>query len=164
MMDAKETAVYAALDAMQIPYERFIHAAAMTMEDCDVFDAGKEALHCKNLFLTNRQGTAFYLLLLAGDKPFKTKDISRQLDISRLSFATPAQLMARLQLTPGAVTPMGLLFDRDRAVHVLLDRDVAGWTRVIVHPNVNTASIILATSDLLRFLKDRGNPLTYVDV
>ena len=90
--DPRELPVYAALDALDIPYERFAHGPAMTMEDCAVFDAGRDAAHCKNLFLTNRQGTQFYLLLLVGEKPFITKDISRQLGVARLSFGTPVTI------------------------------------------------------------------------
>ena len=80
MPDPKELPVYAALDKLGIPYERFAHGPAMTMADCAVFDAGKNAAHCKNLFLTNRQGTRFYLMLVVGDKPFQTKRISRALE------------------------------------------------------------------------------------
>lgn len=162
-MDARELPAYEALDALSIPYSRYEHEAAMTMEDCDLFDEGKDAAHCKNLFLANRQGTSFYLLLVVGDKQFKTKDISRQLGISRLSFATAGQLKALLGLDPGAVTPLGLVHDAEKRVHVLLDREVAAWEDIIVHPNVNTASIILKTEDLLRFIHSRGNAVTYVD-
>jgi Ala-tRNA(Pro) deacylase len=161
-MDEREKKVYEALDALFISYERFSHGPAMTMQDCEIFDAGRKTAHCKNLFLTNRQGDRFYLLLLVGDKPFKTKDISKQLGVARLSFGTPAQLMDKLGLLPGAVTPMGLVNDTERAVHVLLDQDVAAWEDVVVHPNVNTASVVLKTKDLLRFLEAMGNPLTYV--
>lgn len=164
MLDSKELPVYQILNELAIPYERFEHGAAMTMADCAVVDAGKDAAHCKNLFLTNRQGTRFYLMLVVGDKPFQTKRISWALGVSRLSFGSPEQLQDVLGLTPGAVTPMGLINDEKHEVHVLLDRDVADWERIIVHPNVNTASILLKTEDLLRFLNHCGNPVTYVDV
>lgn len=164
LCDPRELPVYAALDALEIPYERFTHAPAMTMEDCAVFDAGRDAAHCKNLFLSNRQGTQFYLLLVVGEKPFITKDISRQIGVPRLSFGTPEQLQNTLGVLPGAVTPMGLVHACAKDVHVALDRELSGWERVIVHPNVNTASIVLKTKDLLRFLATRGNTLTYVTV
>lgn len=162
--DEKESRVYEALQSLHIPYEHFTHGPAMTMADCEVVDAGKNAAHCKNLFLTNRQGTQFYLLLVVGDKPFQTKRISGQLGVSRLSFGTSEQLLHTLELMPGSVTPMGLLNDAAHTVRVLLDRDVADWENIIVHPNVNTASIVLKTADLLRFLEYCGNPVTYVDV
>lgn len=164
MIDKKELCVYSALDALRIPYERFEHPPAMTMDDCGAFDAGQNAAHCKNLFLTNRQETNFYLLLVVGEKAFHTKDVSKQLGISRLSFAKAEHLERFLGLTPGAVTPMGLVHDGEKAVHVVLDREVAAWEDIIVHPNVNTASIILKTADLLRFIESRGNALSYVDI
>ncbi|MDD3919701.1 MAG: prolyl-tRNA synthetase associated domain-containing protein [Eubacteriales bacterium] len=163
-MDERELPVYETLDKLSIPYERFSHAPAMTMADCNVFDADKNAAHFKNLFLCNRQGTVFYLLLVVGDKPFKTKDISKQLGVSRLSFSTPEQLYEVLRLTPGAVTPMALVHDSARAVTVLIDRDVLDWKSVIVHPCVNTASIILKTDDLMRFIAEMGNPTVQVDI
>lgn len=162
--DAKELRVYEVLDRLHIPYERFTHDPAKTMADYETLDAGKNAAHCKNLFLTNRQGTQFYLMLVVGDKPFHSSRISRSLGVSRLCFGSPEQLQYVLGLTPGSVTPMGLINDFEHKVHVLLDRDVASWETIIVHPNINTASILLKTEDLLRFLAHCGNPVTYVDV
>ena len=163
-MHENEAPVYAALAALHIPYERYAHPAAMTMRDCAEYDIDRGATHFKNLFLCNRQGTVFYLLMLVGDKLFKTKDVSNQLGVSRLSFASADQLQEELGLTPGAVTPLGLINDHDASVHVLLDRDIASWEKAVVHPNVNTASIVLKTSDLLAFLAARKNPLTYVEI
>ncbi len=164
MIDAREFPVFDALEQLQIPYNRFEHDAAMTMADCDLFDIEKNASHCKNLFLTNRQGTQFYLLLTAGEKPFRTKEICAQLQISRLSFGTPEQLEAVLSLTPGSVSPLGLINDHDRRVHVLLDKELSRWEYVIVHPNINTASLVLQTIDLFHFLHARGNCVTEVDM
>ena len=103
-------------------------------------------------------------MLVVGDKPFQTSRISHQLGVSRLSFGTAEQLMELLGVTPGAVTPMGLIQDTQHQVHVLLDRDIAGWEKIIVHPNVNTVSIILKTADLLRMIAHFKNPVTYVEV
>ncbi|MDR1619094.1 MAG: prolyl-tRNA synthetase associated domain-containing protein [Clostridiales bacterium] len=164
MIAEKEFAVFDVLTAMGISFERFEHDAAMTMDDCDLFDQNKAAAHCKNLFLANRQGTRFYLLLVNGEKRFHTKDVSRQLGISRLSFGTDEQLQAVLGLKPGAVSPMGLINDHEHRVHVLLDKDVANWDRLIVHSNVNTASIIISVIDLLRFLSLCKNPVTQISI
>lgn len=156
--------MYAALNAQGIAYERFAHEAAMTMRDCEAYDQGRAAAHCKNLFLTNRQGTQFYILLIVGDKSFKTKYISKQLNVSRLSFATAEQLHEKLKLSPGAVTPMGLIHDVSREITLLIDRDITAWEEIIVHPNVNTASIILKTKALLEFLRTLGYSARYVDI
>lgn len=163
-MDAREQAALDALNGLGIAYERFEHIAAMTMQDCEQIDREISAGHCKNLFLTNRQGTEFYLLLMSGDKQFSTKEISGQLGVSRLSFANERQLEDALGLKPGAVTPLGLIFDGKKAVKVLLDKDLLSCGTVCVHPCVNTASVALKFADLMRFIKSRGNELIYVDI
>jgi len=162
MMDPRELPVYEALDALNIPYRRFEHDAVLTMADCDRVDEGIDATHCKNLFLCNRQGTEFFLLLIREDKIFKTKDVSSQIGRSRLSFGNAEQLMERLGLTPGAVTAMGLVNDASHEIVVLIDHDVKNAERVLVHPCVNTASILLSVKDLLKFIESRGNPVMYV--
>lgn len=164
MIQDQEFPVMTALEELNIPFERFEHDAANTMADVDLFDTGLGAAHCKNLFLTNRQGTAFYLLIVAGEKLLRTAELSRQLDCPRLQFGTPEQLKEVLGLVPGAVSPMGLINDVAHNVHVLIDREVERWPKVIVHPNVNTASLVLNTLDLLTFLYERGNKVTEVDV
>lgn len=164
MIQTEELPVLTMLEKRGIPFERFEHSAAKTMADVDAFDAGLNAAHCKNLFLANRQGTLFYLLIMAGTKPFRTADLSRQLNISRLQFGTPEQLMELMGLTPGSVSPMGLINDTAKRVHVLIDREVKSWPRILVHPNVNTASLILHTTDLLNFLYESGNQVTEVDL
>ncbi len=164
MIDEREKPVYAALDALGISYARVEHPAAMTMADCDEIDRDMDAQHCKNLFLCNRQETEFFLLLLAGEKKFRTAQVSAQIGKPRLSFSSPERLGEILGLTPGAVTPMGLINDSDRRVRVLIDRDVISCPRVVVHPNVNTASIVLETKELLRFIESFGYEITYVDI
>lgn len=164
MIDPREQPAYDALNALGIPYTRFEHDAAMTMADCFEIDAALTAVHCKNLFLSNRQGTEFFLLLIGGEKPFKTKDVSRQIGRARLSFGTAEQLMALLGLTPGSVSPMGLVHDAEKRVVVLIDREVMAAEEILVHPCVNTASIVLKAADLMRFIESRGNPIEYVDI
>ncbi|MDL2258746.1 prolyl-tRNA synthetase associated domain-containing protein [Eubacteriales bacterium OttesenSCG-928-K08] len=163
-MTQNESAVYLVLETLNIPYERFEHQEARTMLDCEMIDENINAAHCKNLFLCNRQGTQPYLLLVVGDKAFRTKDVSAQLGVARLSFGTAAQLNAVLGLTPGSVSPMGLINDLHKRTHVLVDRELSEWEKIVVHPNVNTASIILSTADLKRFLEYCGNEITYVDI
>lgn len=161
-MDERELAVHEYLKSLGIPFERFEHEAAFTMQDCEIYDEARSAMHCKNLFLTNRQGTVFYLLLMPGDKEFRTKSLSKELGISRLSFGSPEQLMARLGLLPGAVSPMGLINDSEACVNVLIDKALLEWDNIIVHPNINTSSITLNKTDLLKFLRERGNDIREV--
>ena len=144
----KEMKSYDLLDSLGIEYERADHEAAMTMEACEEVDKALGVKICKNLFLTNRQQTAFYLLLIPGDKPFKTKDISAQIGSSRLSFGSHELMQELLDITPGSLTVLGLMNDLDRDVTLLIDEDVTGEEYFGCHPCINTSSIKFKTSDL----------------
>src|SRR5574344_1993694 len=132
--DERVGAVFAALDSLGIPYIRFEHDATATMEDCA---AVGEALHgtiCKNLFLCNRQKTAFYLLCMPPDKPFHTKDLSAQIGSSRLSFAPEESLWELLRCHPGSASILGLANDTEHWVQLLIDRDVYDAPFFSCHP------------------------------
>lgn len=163
-IDPRERESLAYFDARGVHYERFEHAPALTMEDCEALDARIGAEHFKNLFLTNRQGTDFYLLLIDANKKFKTTVVSKQLGVSRLSFATDAQLMEKLGLLPGSVTPLALAHPGARDVRVVIDRDVLSMGVVCVHPCVSTASLALAWKDVYDFILSCGNPVTFVEI
>jgi Ala-tRNA(Pro) deacylase len=144
----KEMRVYDLLDSLGVEYERIDHEPAMTMEICEQIDASLGALICKNLFLCNRQQTDFYLLMMPADKPFKTKDLSAQIGSSRLSFATAEFMEQFLDITPGSVSVMGLMNDKDKRVRLLIDADVLKEEYVGCHPCINTSSLRMRTEDL----------------
>ena len=146
---AKEIRVYDFLDNLGINYERIDHEAAMTMEACAAVDEALGATICKNLLLCNRQNTAFYLLLMPGDKPFKTKDLSAQIGSSRLSFAAPEYMEQYLDITPGSLSILGLMNDKDKHVQLLIDEDVLQGTHIGCHPCINTSSLRLLTKDMV---------------
>ena len=146
----RETKTYELLDSLKIPYQRIDHEPAMTMEVCAEIDKVLDATICKNLFLCNRQKTAFYLLMIPGDKPFKTKDLSAQIGSSRLSFASPEDMERLLCISPGAVSVMGLMNDKEGEITLLIDRDVLKGEFFGCHPCVNTSSLRLKTEDLLK--------------
>ena len=146
---AKEVRVYDFLDSLSIPYHRVDHEAAMTMEVCAEIDRVLEAPTCKNLFLCNRQQTVFYLLLMPGDKPFKTKDLSAQIGSSRLSFGTPEFMEKFLDITPGSLSVLGLMNDPDLEVNLLIDEDVTKEEYIGCHPCINTSSLRIRTEDML---------------
>lgn len=144
----KECAVYDLLERLDIPFTRADHPATFTMEECE---AVSQALHtpiCKNLFLCNRQKTAFYLLLLPASKPFRTKEITAQLGCARLSFAGEEQLASLLHLTPGSATIFGLQYDTENRVQLVVDRDLLDEAYFGCHPCINTSTIRLKTSDV----------------
>ena len=146
----REMNTYDLLDSLKIPYQRIDHEPAMTMEVCAEIDKVLDATICKNLFLCNRQKTAFYLLMMPGDKPFKTKDLSAQIGSSRLSFASPEDMERLLHISPGAVSVMGLMNDKEGEISLLIDGDVLKGEFFGCHPCVNTASLRLKTEDLLK--------------
>ena len=146
---SKEVRVYDLLDKLSISYQRIDHDAAMTMEACAAVDEVLEATICKNLMLCNRQKTDFYLLLMPGDKPFKTKDLSAQIGSSRLSFAEPRFMEEFLDITPGSLSVLGLMNDREHRVQLLIDRDLLEGEWIGCHPCINTSSLRLRTADLM---------------
>lgn len=146
---AKEIRTYDLLDQIGISYERIDHAPAMTMEDCKEIDEVLQATVCKNLFLCNRQETAFYLLMIPDTKTFHTKDLSAQIGSARLSFAKPVYMEQFLDITPGSVSVMGLMNDKEKRVQLLIDEDVLNSEYVGCHPCINTSSIRLLTKDLV---------------
>lgn len=155
----KEERVYDLLEGLDIPFERVDHEAAETMEACAAIDlALAPAAICKNLFLCNAQKTRFYLLLIRGDKKFKTKEISHQIGSARLSFAPPEAMERFLDITPGSVSIMGLMNDKDGQVTLLVDEDVLAAEYIGCHPCVNTSSLRLKTADVFgKFLEAVGH-------
>ena len=144
----KEQNCYDLLDSLNIPYEKVHHEAAMTIEDCKEVDKMLGTEMCKNLFLCNSQKTNFYLLMIPGDKQFKTKQLSGQLGISRLSFAGAEFMEEYLNILPGALSVMGLMNDTENHVRLLIDEDILNWEYVGCHPCVNTSSLKISLKDL----------------
>lgn len=145
----REIRVYDLLDELCISFDRVDHPRAETMEACAEIDQALGVTMCKNLFLCNRQKTEFYLLLTPGDKPFKTKELSAQLGISRLSFADSDAMLEYLDILPGAVSVMGLMNDKENNVRLLIDRDIVSEEFIGCHPCECTSSMKIATSDIL---------------
>lgn len=161
----KEMRVYELLDKLQIPFERMDHEVADTMEACEKIDAKLQVTMCKNLFLCNRQKTNFFLLLMPGDKKFLTKDLSKQLGISRLSFAEAEFMEKFLDITPGSVSVLGLMNDVEKKVNLLIDNDLLEDEYIGCHPCVNTSSLKIKTSDILeKFLPYTGHTPTFVSL
>ena len=148
----KEQRCYALLDELQIPYARVDHEHADTIEACEAVEQVLGEKICKNLFLCNRQKTQFYLLMLEGEKVFKTKDLSRQLGVARLSFAAPADMEKYLDITPGSVSVLGLMNDAQRRVHLLIDNDLLADEYLGCHPCINTSTLRIAMGDVLHKL------------
>ena len=145
----KEIRSYDLLDSLGVEYDRVDHAPAMTMEDCKEIDEILQSMVCKNLFLCNRQETAFYLLMIPDTKVFHTKDLSAQIGSARLSFAKPEYMEKFLDITPGSVSVLGLMNDTEHQVKLLIDEDVLDSEYFGCHPCINTSSLRFRTADLV---------------
>ena len=146
----KEIRTYDFLDSLGITYERVDHEPAMTIEACKEIDRTLGISICKNLFLCNRQETNFYLLMLPGDKKFRTKDLSAQIGSARLSFGKPEYMERFLDITPGSLSVLGLMNDKDQNVQLLIDEDVLKEPFMACHPCINTTSLKMKTEDLTK--------------
>lgn len=144
-----ELKVYDFLDGLNLEYKTMKHPAAFTIEECSKVRDRINAPVFKNLFLTNKQQTHFYLLVMPGEKVFKTKYLSAQIGSARLSFAGEEFMLKFLGVTPGSVTPMGLINDKDLTVKLLLDRDLQQYPEFACHPCINSASLVMKFQDLL---------------
>ena len=144
----KEIRTYDLLDSLGVEYWRVDHEEATNMEVCEEIDRVLGAQICKNLFLCNRQKTNFYLLMIPGDKVFKTKELSHQIGSARLSFAGAEDMEKYLDITPGSVSIMGLMNDREGAVRLLVDEDILKEEYVGCHPCINTSSLKIKTEDM----------------
>ena len=162
---AKEVRVYDLLDSLGVTYQRIDHEPAMTMEACAEIDRVLDATICKNLLLCNRQCTSFYLLMLPGEKSFKTSTFSKTIGSSRLSFADPQYMEEFLDITPGSVSVMGLMNDKDHRVELIMDEDILKGEYIGFHPCINTSSLRIRTADLMeKLIPHMGHAPTMVQL
>ena len=148
----QELACYDLLDSLEIVYTRVDHSHADTIEACHTVEKVLGNPICKNLFLCNRQKTQFYLLMLEGDKVFKTKDLSKQLGVSRLSFASDEDMVSMLDVHPGSVTVLGLMNDPENKVQLVLDQPIFDAPYVSCHPCISTSTLCISHADLVEKL------------
>ena len=161
----KEQRCYDLLDSLGIKFNRVDHNYADTIEVCHEVEKILGCEICKNLLLTNRQMTDIYLLLMPGDKPFKTKLISKQIGSARLSFATAEQMLEHLDITPGSVSVLGLMNDKNGAVRLLIDKDLLEKEYFGCHPCINSSTLRIKTEDVIKkLIPAMGHEPTYVEL
>ena len=161
----KERRTYEHLEKLGIEYYRADHEEAATIEACHEVEKVLESKICKNLLLCNRQCTDFYLLLIPGDKPFKTKDLSKQIGTARLSFASGEKMEELLNITPGSLSVMGLIFDESNRVRLLIDKPLLDDEYLCCHPCINTSTLKIRTEDVInKFIPSTGHTPTIVDL
>ena len=156
--------LYQLLEHLNIPFEYIEHPEAPTIEIAKQYWAGHDAKHCKNLFFRNHKGNRHYLVILDCDSDMDIHSIEKQLRQGKLSFASEQRLMKYLGLTPGSVTPFGLINDSERHVHVFVDKNLQNAQRLSFHPCINTASLIISKSDFVRFLDYTQNSYEWLEL
>jgi Ala-tRNA(Pro) deacylase len=160
----EEVPVIEALSALGIAFERHEHPPVASAAAAEEHWSEIPATHCKNLFLRNQKGTRHYLMILKHLKRADLRAVADQIGDGKLSFGSPERLMAHLGVAPGSVSPFGLIHDAAHDVRVCLDRDLKTAERISFHPNINTATFVIAFSDFDRFLASQGNPVQYVTI
>lgn len=163
-MASPQDIVYARLNALGIAFDIYEHPPVATVEEAERHWSAIVAMHFKNLFLRNQKGTRHYLVIVRHSTRADLRGIADQIGDGKLSFGSPERLMSHLGVTPGSVSPFGLIHDRDHGVRVAIDRSLKTADRVSFHPNVNTITLTLRREDFERFLADCGNPIQYVTV
>lgn len=161
-MNDRQQPVLDCLRALDIPFERHEHPPVATVAEAELHWSGIEATHCKNLFLRNQKGDRHYLAVVPHSKQIDLRQLADQIGDGKLSFGSPERLWKHLGLSPGSVSPFGLINDPGRQVRVFLDLDLKQAARVTFHPNDNTASLVLAWADFERFLQHVGHEARFV--
>jgi Ala-tRNA(Pro) deacylase len=164
MFSIEEVPVLARLDELAIPYDRYEHPPIATGDEGLEHWEGIDAVHCKNLFLRNQKGTRHYLVILPVTKRADLRAVADQIGDGKLSFASAGRLMTYLRVTPGSVSPFGLIHDKDHHVRVFLDRELKTAAKISFHPNINTRTVVVTFPDFERFLATTWNVVRYVDV
>ena len=163
-VDELKQPVFRALEGLGIPYEVHDHPAVFTSEDADRYWRDIAGTPVKNLFLRNKKGDRHYLVILGIEKRADLRELVKAIGDDRFSFGSPERLMAKMGLTPGSVSPFGLLHPESRDIQVIIDEDLRGAEGLMFHPNINTATLTISFADLQKFLAWRGNQVRYIRV
>lgn len=164
MYTSEEQPVLARLAQLDIPFDRYEHPPIATGDEGLEHWEGIDAVHCKNLFLRNQKGTRHYLVILSVAKRADLRIVAEQIGDGKLSFASAERLMKYLGVTPGSVSPFGLIHDAEHHVRVFLDRELKSAARISFHPNINTRTVVLTFADFERYLAATWNVVKFVDV
>lgn len=156
--------LYKVLMSLDISWKYLEHPAAPTVDEAVKYWKDLDATHCKNLFFRNHKGNRHYLVILDHRQELNIRDLEQRLGQGKLTFASPERLMKYLGLTPGSVTPFGLINDHAKQVHLFIDKNLALSKNISFHPCINTASLAIKYSDLLKFLNHCGNTYEYVEM
>lgn len=156
--------LYEILKQLDIEFDYYEHPPAPTIEEAKVYWKDVEATHCKNLFFRNHKGDKHYLVILNHTQQLGIHDLEKWLKQGKISFASEKRMEKYLGLTPGSVSPFGLLYDADKHVHVFLDVNLQQSSKISFHPNINTASLVISFTDFMKFMQWTGNCFEFIQL
>lgn len=156
--------LYEILKQLDIEFDYYEHPPAPTIEEAKVYWKDVEATHCKNLFFRNHKGDKHYLVILNHTQQLGIHDLEKWLKQGKISFASEKRMERYLGLTPGSVSPFGLLYDADKHVHVFLDVNLQQSSKISFHPNINTASLVISFTDFMKFMQWTGNYFEFIQL
>ena len=156
--------LYDLLDGLSIEYEYHEHPPVATIEDAELFWKDIDSWKCKNIFFRNHKGNRHYLVILEHLRLLDIHDLEKRLRQGKLTFASDQRLMKYLGLTPGSVSPFGLINDHEKHVHLFIDEKLKESDRLAFHPNINTATLVISLFDFIRFLDHRGNSYEFINL
>lgn len=154
--------LYKILNELNIKFSYDEHPPAPTIEIAKIYWKDMDAMHCKNLFFRNHKGSRHYLVILDHRQELSIHDLEKRLRQGKLSFASEQRMMKYLGLTPGSVSPFGLINDKTRHVHLFIDENLQTAERISFHPNINTATLTVSLNDFLKFLLWTGNSFEFI--
>jgi Ala-tRNA(Pro) deacylase len=156
--------VYETLDQLEISFDYYEHPPAPTVEIAMQYWKDLDAQHCKNLFFRNHKGNKHFLVILDCHYQLNIRDLEQRLKQGKLTFASPERMMRYLSITPGSVSPFGLIHDQTNHVHVFLDKNLQKADRISFHPNDNSASLVIPFSGFMKFLESSGNTFEFLEL
>jgi len=154
--------LYELLEELKITFDYYEHPPVATVEAASRYWKDIEATHCKNIFFRNHKGNRHYLVILEWRHSLAIRDLEQRLKQGKITFASPERMMKYLGVTPGSVTPLGLIHDETHHVHLFLDENLQNAKTISFHPCINTASIVMKYDDFMKFIKYAGNSWEYV--
>lgn len=156
--------VYETLEQLGIPFDYYEHPPAPTVEIAMQFWKDLDAQHCKNLFFRNHKGNKHFLVILDCQYQLNIRDLEQRLKQGKLTFASPERMIRYLSITPGSVSPFGLIHDKTNHVHVFLDKNLQNADRISFHPNDNSASLVIPFNGFMKFLELSGNTFEFLEL
>jgi Ala-tRNA(Pro) deacylase len=157
-----QSELYDKFKELSINFEYHEHPPVVTITDAKIHWKNLDTGKCKNIFVRNHKGNRHYLIILEHLRQLNMRDLEKRLKQGKLTFASDKRLKKYLGVEPGSVSPFGLINDKEQHVHLFIDEALENYDRLLFHPNINTASLVISKDDFIRFLQSSGNSFQFI--